>query len=72
MPNLAIFKNSRFSKNLIIWHKTSELVKANCKIWYDLEDCFQCLLNFFSVSRHHGHTVYAVVSHLNNLSNIKI
>ena len=45
------------SKKQIIWYKNIELVKANCKIWYDLEDWFQCLLNFFSVSRHHGHTV---------------
>ena len=46
------------SKKQIIWYKNIELVKANCKIWYDLGDWFQCLLNFFSVSRHHGHTVH--------------
>ena len=48
------------SKKQIILYKNIELVKANCKIWYDLEDWFQCLLNFFSVSRHHGHTVYII------------
>ena len=45
-------------KKQSIWYKNIELVKANCKIWYDLENWFQCLLNFFSVSRHHWHTVF--------------
>ena len=41
-----------------MWHKTSELFMVKYQIWHDLEDWFKCLLNFFSVSRHHGHTVY--------------
>ena len=40
-----------------MWHETSELFMVKYQIWHDLEDWFQCLLNFFSVIRHCGHTV---------------